>query len=223
LALAVERGDIAPLPIGLITGTLYAGGLRPPVPARAVADGLQALVASDGAIDDGWLADCFWPLSLPGACEVLGDRDQFERGERTTLHLRARVEHEDSRRPSPSSTLVITALPYGVNPDDLVQRLATMVRHRRIPDGFPELAGLLASTIVDLRDASTARTGMRIEVDVLDGHEAEKAIRAVWGVELDLEVELPLGPAMALRQHWAATRGEDLAGAVAALRSATRH
>jgi DNA gyrase subunit A len=222
LALAVERRNVAPLPIGIITGTLHAGGSRPPLRAHAVADALAALIASDGAIDDEWLSDCFWPLSLPGGSDVSGDRDAFEQGARTTLRLRARISREPQARKGPGSTLVITALPYDVNPDDLVLRLAQTVRRRHVPDEFPELAALLAGSVVDVRDESSARAGMRIVVEALDEVEAEQSVRSIWGVERDLEVEFPAGPAAAIRGFWAAARGEDLTAAVARLRIAAR-
>ncbi|MEO6714353.1 MAG: DNA gyrase subunit A [Mycobacteriales bacterium] len=220
LALAVERGDVAPLPIGLAIGTLHAGGSRPPLPAPAVADALSALIASDGAVADEWLSDCFWPLVLPGGCEVLGDREAFESGARTTLRLRAGITREPTRRQPTSSTLVITALPYDVNPDDLMLRLAQTSRHRHVPDEFPELAALLAGSVVDVRDESSARAGMRIVVEALGEVEAEHMLRSIWGVERDLEVEFPAGPALAIRRFWAAARGADLTAAVARLRVA---
>ena len=62
--------------------------------------------------------------------------------------MRAVVEVEEDKRGRPC--LVVTELPYQVNPDNLAERIAELVKEGK-------LAG-----IADIRDESSGRTGMRI-------------------------------------------------------------
>jgi DNA gyrase subunit A len=67
---------------------------------------------------------------------------------RGSIRMRAVVEVEEDRRGRTS--LVVTELPYMVNPDNLAERTAELVREGK-------LAG-----IADIRDESSGRTGMRL-------------------------------------------------------------
>jgi DNA gyrase subunit A len=62
--------------------------------------------------------------------------------------MRAVVDVEEDRRGR--SCLVVTELPYQVNPDNLAERCAGAIREGK-------LAG-----IADIRDESSGRTGMRL-------------------------------------------------------------
>src|SRR5256714_7684552 len=64
------------------------------------------------------------------------------------IRMRAVVEAEEDRRGR--TTLVVTELPYMVNPDNLAERIAELVKEGK-------LAGL-----ADIRDESSGRTGMRL-------------------------------------------------------------
>jgi DNA gyrase subunit A len=67
---------------------------------------------------------------------------------RGAIRMRAVVDVEEDRRGR--TCLVVTELPYQVNPDNLAERCAELIREGR-------LAG-----ITDIRDESSARTGMRL-------------------------------------------------------------
>jgi DNA gyrase subunit A len=67
---------------------------------------------------------------------------------RGSIRMRAVVDVEEDRRGRPC--LVVTELPYQVNPDNLAERCADLVREGK-------LAG-----IADIRDESSGRTGMRL-------------------------------------------------------------
>jgi len=75
--------------------------------------------------------------------------DAYRTG-RGSIRMRAVVEVEEDKRGR--ATLVVTELPYQVNPDNLAERIAELVK-----DG--KLAG-----IADIRDESSGRTGMRIVI-----------------------------------------------------------
>jgi DNA gyrase subunit A len=75
--------------------------------------------------------------------------DAYRTG-RGSIRMRAVVEVEEDRRGRTS--LVVTELPYQVNPDNLAERIAELVKEGK-------LAG-----IADIRDESSGRTGMRIVI-----------------------------------------------------------
>jgi DNA gyrase subunit A len=67
---------------------------------------------------------------------------------RGSIRMRAVVDVEEDRKGRTS--LVVTELPYQVNPDNLAERIADLIREGK-------LAG-----IADIRDESSGRTGMRL-------------------------------------------------------------
>lgn len=96
LALAAERRDLGPVPLGLVDGTLYAGGRVPPFDPRRVVEALRA-----SAHDAG-------PPALPTGGEVAGDFGALLAGRKVRLQLGPRVVREPG-------ALVITGLPLGVS------------------------------------------------------------------------------------------------------------
>jgi DNA gyrase subunit A len=73
--------------------------------------------------------------------------DAYRTG-RGSIRMRAVVEAEEDRRGR--TCLIVTELPYQVNPDNLAERVADLVKEGK-------LAG-----IADIRDESSGRTGMRL-------------------------------------------------------------
>jgi DNA gyrase subunit A len=76
-----------------------------------------------------------------------GIQDAYRTG-RGSIRMRAVVEVEED--PKGRTSLVVTELPYQVNPDNLAERIAELIK-----DG--KLAG-----IADIKDESSGRTGMRL-------------------------------------------------------------
>jgi DNA gyrase subunit A len=74
-------------------------------------------------------------------------QDAYRTG-RGSIRMRAVVEVEEDKKGRPA--LIVTELPYQVNPDNLAERIADLIREGK-------LAG-----IADIRDESSGRTGMRI-------------------------------------------------------------
>ncbi|WP_343871246.1 DNA gyrase subunit A [Dactylosporangium roseum] len=75
--------------------------------------------------------------------------DAYRTG-RGSIRMRAVVEVEEDARGR--TTLVVTELPYAVNPDNLAERIADLVKEGK-------LAG-----IADIREESSGRTGMRLVI-----------------------------------------------------------
>jgi len=87
-------------------------------------------------------------------CGCNGIRDAYETG-RGTIRMRARVEVEESGR---RNHLIITELPYQVNKARLLERIAELVKQKKIEG------------IQDIRDESD-REGMRVVLTLRQGDE----------------------------------------------------
>ncbi|GIF44423.1 DNA gyrase subunit A [Actinoplanes xinjiangensis] len=74
-------------------------------------------------------------------------QDAYRTG-RGSIRMRAVVEVEEDARGRPC--LVVTELPYQVNPDNLAERIAELVKEGKL------------TGIADIRDESSGRTGMRL-------------------------------------------------------------
>nr|WP_296076875.1 DNA gyrase subunit A [uncultured Actinoplanes sp.] len=74
-------------------------------------------------------------------------QDAYRTG-RGSIRMRAVVEVEEDQRGRPC--LVVTELPYQVNPDNLAERVAELVKEGKL------------TGIADIRDESSGRTGMRL-------------------------------------------------------------
>lgn len=89
-AAAADRGDVAPLPIDLINGSMYAGGERPAFHPSRVARAILSLQA-DPSLDDEAIVEACGPPDFPGGCEVEGEVAPVLAGERGPLRLGCRL------------------------------------------------------------------------------------------------------------------------------------
>jgi DNA gyrase subunit A len=126
----------------------------PPHNLREVADGVQWLLSNPEAGDDELLAALMARIKgpdFPTSGLIMGTRgieDAYRTG-RGSITMRAVVEAEEIQG---RTCLVVTELPYMVNPDNLKMKIAELVASGRV-------AG-----IADLRDDSSSRTGTRIVI-----------------------------------------------------------
>jgi DNA gyrase subunit A len=127
----------------------------PPHNLREVAAGVHWFLEHPGASNEELLDALLERVSAPdfptGALIVgrRGIEDAYRTG-RGSITMRAVVEVEEDSRGR--QMLVVTELPYQVNPDNLALKIADLVK-----DG--KLAG-----IADVRDESSARTGQRLVI-----------------------------------------------------------
>jgi DNA gyrase subunit A len=126
----------------------------PPHNLREVAAAVQfALENPDlpqGELLDGLMARVQGP-DFPTAATILGRsgiEDAYRTG-RGSITMRAVVEVEELQG---RTCLVVTELPYQVNPDNLAEKIAEMVKEGR-------LAG-----VADIRDETSGRTGQRLVI-----------------------------------------------------------
>jgi DNA gyrase subunit A len=126
----------------------------PPHNLREVADGVQWYLQNPEATSvellDALMARISGP-DFPTGALVLGKRgieDAYRTG-RGSITMRAIVEVEEIQN---RTCLVVTELPYQVNPDNLALKIAELVK-----------AGKIAG-VADVRDESSGRTGQRLVI-----------------------------------------------------------
>ncbi|MEV4143359.1 DNA gyrase subunit A [Amycolatopsis sp. NPDC049691] len=129
----------------------------PPHNLREVSDGVVWALENPDATDDELLAALLVRIKgpdFPTKAMILGTsgiEDAYRTG-RGSIRMRAVVEVEEDAKGR--TILVVSELPYQVNPDNLVENIANLVR-----DG--KLTG-----IADIADESNSRSGMRIVVTI---------------------------------------------------------
>ena len=126
----------------------------PPHNLREVADAAQWVLANPDASREETLDAVMARIpgpDFPTAGRILGRREIEEayRTGRGSIKMQAVVEVEEIQG---RTCLVVTELPYMVNPDTLAQKIAEMTKEGR-------LAG-----IADIRDETSGRTGQRLVI-----------------------------------------------------------
>jgi DNA gyrase subunit A len=122
---------------------------------REVAAGVQWYLgnfeASDGELLEALIERVKGP-DFPTRGLIVGRRgiEEAYRTGRGSITMRAVVEIDEDRRGR--TCLIVTELPYQVNPDNLATKIAELVRDGRV------------SGIADVRDESSGRTGQRLVI-----------------------------------------------------------
>jgi len=126
----------------------------PPHNLREVADGVQWHLAHPEATREELLEALLGKIKgpdFPTGATILGHRgieDAYRTG-RGSITMRAVVEVEEIQG---RICLVVTELPYQVNPDTLAKKIADLVRENRV------------TGIADIRDETSGRTGQRLVI-----------------------------------------------------------
>jgi DNA gyrase subunit A len=142
----------------------------PPHNLGEVVDGLTFLVENPDLTPDERLEGLLERIHGPDfptagfICGRAGIRQAYRTG-RGTVVMRARAEIET--RKGDKESIVVTEIPYQVNKARLVERIAELVREKRI-DG-----------IADIRDESS-REGMRIVLDVRKGEPSQVILNNLY-------------------------------------------
>jgi DNA gyrase subunit A len=127
----------------------------PPHNLREVAAGAQWLLENFEASDEELLAALLERIpgpDFPTSGQIVGRRgirDAYTTG-RGSITMRAVVNVEEDRKGR--ICLVVTELPFQVNPDNLAQKIAELAKDGRI------------TGIADVRDESSGRTGQRLVI-----------------------------------------------------------
>lgn len=126
----------------------------PPHNLREVADAVFWALEHHDADDETTLAACMEAIKgpdFPTAALIVGSqgiRDAYTTG-RGSIRMRSVVDIEENKG---TTTLVVTELPYQVNPDNLIQSIAEQVNEGKLKG------------ISRIEDQSSDRVGMRIVV-----------------------------------------------------------
>ena len=176
LALAAEREEVGPVPLGLVEGSWYADGPVPPFDPERVVGALLA-----GATDAGG-------PSMP-AGRVVGDVDGLLAGRAVRLRLECTIS-------AVGGDLVITGLPLGVTGEEVLQRIAQRANdYERGAGGRPLRAIRRAgSPVRDVIDHSTERGGVRLLISLDEGADLRAAtewLLDVWPVTTERDARLP--------------------------------
>jgi hypothetical protein len=177
LALAAERGETGPLPLGIVEGSLYRGGRVPPFDPRRVVGALLAASSDVGG------------PALPTGGAVVGDLEGLLAGAPAHLLLRCTIRPEGGR-------LVITEVPLGAEGNLIVAAIEQRSQQvERDQSGRGHLrVRRHGSPVVDVRDETSSRDGIRIVVDLDPGADLQEArdwLLDVWPVTIGVDARLP--------------------------------
>jgi hypothetical protein len=221
VALAAERREIAPVPIGLINGNTYREGLRPPFRPSAIINAVREVIKRP-EVPDTELAGIVGPPWFLTGCSVTGSLAALAAGRRTELRLQAQVTVSDD-----ASKVVIENIPPNISTDDTAQNIASWARAARWSGDHPGLRRLTHLPLANLRDDTSERTNPfgRLICTPKPGTSAGELrdmLLMVPGVYTTMRVALP-GRLPDLIRHWAqANAREDLPASLAALEQAIR-
>jgi hypothetical protein len=214
VALAAERGEIAPVPIGLINGSTYREGTRPPFRPEGIMGAIREIIRRPQATDED-LTDIIGPPDFLTGCEVIGDLAALAAGEPTELTLCARIAIDEENH-----QVVVQNIPPNVSPDEARDSVISQVsvhernaRLRRRPAGLP---------IEDVTDFSS-RDSDRFSCIATPGTSLEQLkdqLKDVHGISTTVSVGLPQ-PLPDLVRRWVASHdSEDLLASMASLSDA---
>jgi len=152
VALAAERGTLAPVPIGLINGNTHREGVRPPFAPDRVIKALRQVIRHP-RVSDGELTEIIGAPDFLTGCAVTGDLAAMAAGQATDLVLYASVTAgEDGRQ------IIIENTPPYFSTDDVVSGIAQRARDHygfqtRVPVLLPKpLPRMIRSWVRAFRD-----------------------------------------------------------------------
>ena len=241
VALAAERGDIAPVPIGLINGNTHRQGTRPPFRPAAIIEAIRQVMRRP-KLTASQIAAIVGPPDFITGCTVTGDLDALTAGRRTELGLQARVivtdaAHVSARvakeaisghtapwfvRDQNRPVIIIDKLPPYVSTDDTMFSISNRSDERAWQSRHPELAaqsGLPIGEIMDL----TGREDYWFVCVPASGTSPEvlrERLLSVYGVTIYVSVGLPRPLATMIRTWVRTHQHEDLQASLAALEQA---
>ena len=251
LVLDTEAHRLAPVPVGLINGTVYRGGTQPPLEPLRVIAALRRLLDDPRATDADVLEIAGPPYPVTG-CEISGDLGALFAGRRTEIRETARImitgvpvpEPPAEPRPAPGSHghiaagrggaydgppfaahLIIESLPAQVGTSDAVQAITSRIQLRHWHGSHPELARRIALPIADIYDESR-ENDVRIHLSLEPGSDpaaVRDQLQDVDGVGWNATWAFPAPLASMLRSWVELHQGEDIAASLTRLEDAICH
>jgi len=241
IALAAERGQIAPVPIGLINGNTHRQGTRPPFRPAAVIDAIRQVLARP-RLPAGQITDLVGPPDFITGCAVTGDLAALAAGQRTELGLQARVTVTDAAHVSARvakaavpghrprgitrdpgrPVIIVDNFPPYANPDDIAMSISKRGQEYAWHARHPELSALTGLPIKEVMDL-TSRGDYWFTCLPANGTDPEllrDQLLKVHGVTIYVSVGLPR-PLPAMIRTWTRTyQHEDVQASLSALENA---
>ena len=185
-ALAAERGEVGPLPIGLINGNTHVDGIRPPLDPRRV---LQALRSASAATDAELAAIVGLP-AFPTGCQVTGDLDTFSAGGLADLTLTARLTWG-------VDAVVVSNLAPDATPSQIATAIAARVQTSHLdsePDRSWQSPESLAAVplireVIDEAHGDVVRLVVRLTKGA-DRTVVRRFLEEIWGIRRTMTVAL---------------------------------
>jgi DNA gyrase/topoisomerase IV, subunit A len=218
VTLAAERRLLAPVPVGLINGSMYRGGMQPPLEPLRVINALRR-VLDDPQIPDAEMLGMVGPPDFLTGCTVTGDLGKLTAGRRASLRLTGQVTVADEEH------LIIHTLPPHVGLNDIVRVIKTRAVSRPWAGSFPELDQAAMLPIADLEDEPTC-DDLRLVITLRPGADPGRvrdSLLEMTGVAADVTAAFPAPLAELLRSWVSRHRGEDITASLAELDKAIRH
>ena len=201
VVLAAEAGHLAPVPAGIVNGTIWRGGLQPSMAPARVISALHHLLDHTDMSDQDLLASVGPPCSLTD-CDISGDLDALAAGKRIMLRQTGRIRltgnpipklsaHVErgarsitrcvvspqhwTERAETQAQLIIESLP---DRDD--EELTTYLNSVRVPQDRPLPEGDASSNpdrllVADVADISGAGGPVRLAIRLAPGSDAVAA------------------------------------------------
>jgi hypothetical protein len=219
VVLAAERGELAPVPVGLINGNVYREGLRPPFRPLAIIEALREVIQRPRATGQD-LISIVGPPCFANGCTVTGDFAAMAAGQPTTLRLEARVRVSDDQ-----GSVLIENFPPNANPDESATTLANRASMRAWAAEHPGLYGRSHLPLWEIRDESSERHGdllICVPSRETTAGELREQLMNVYGVYTTVRVDLPRSLPAMLRNWVKAHADEDLLTSLAGLENAVR-
>jgi DNA gyrase/topoisomerase IV, subunit A len=241
VALAAERGQIAPVPIGMINGNAHRDGLRPPFRPAAVIDAIRRVLLKP-RLTGSWITGIVGEPDFITGCTVTGDLAALAAGQHAELGLHARVAVTDAahvrdrvikaavpghRPPGFTSdpgrpVIVVDKFPPYANTDDagvsIARRAEEYSWHARHPE-LGALTGLPITNVCDLT-AGADYWWACLPADGTPPEVLRDQILKVHGVSIYITTRLPRPLPTMIRTWVRACQHEDLPGSLTALETA---
>jgi hypothetical protein len=236
------------VPVGLINGSTYRGGTRPPLDPSGVLAALRRLLEDPG-VPDGDLISLAGPPWQGTDCDLTGDLAALASGRRVVLRESGRItitsvpvpqeptdappeaadagqlaEAGDSH-PSFPAHLVIESLPARTNAFEVAAEVASRASRRQWHGPHAELARRTALPVYHVDDQANG-ADVRILLTLYpnsDPAAVRDQLSTIPGMSADTPCAFPVPLASLLRAWVNDHRSEDLAASLTELENAIRH
>jgi hypothetical protein len=240
VALAAERGEIAPVPIGLINGNTHRQGTRPPYRPAAIIDAVRQ-IRRRPKLTASQINAIIGPPDFITGCTVTGDLAALKAGRRGELGLQARALVTDAAYVNarvakaaipgndepywPGAAFPVVVLdrfaPYA-NPHEILLSIRQRARSQPWRARYPELAEQAALPVREAADHSDRFGNWHVYVPAAEdlAEELRTRLLKVRGVTYYISVGLPKPLATMIRTWTRTHEHEDLDASLTALENA---